>query len=140
MERRFEAPNVWRARGRGFQMGVVQPPGHVVHLTGQVAWDADERIVGRGDVAAQTRQCFRNIETLLTKVGGRIEDIVSLTTWFLDRADLPQIQSVRGEFFNTATAPVSTSIMVAGLGHVDFLVELTPIAVVPETRFHPPSP
>ncbi len=121
-------------------MGVVHPSGHVVHLTGQVAWDAEERIVGKGDVTEQTRQCFRNIEALLAQVGGRLEDIVSLTTWFLDRADLPQIQAVRGEFLKPDTAPVSTSIMVVGLGHADFLVELTPIAVVPETRFRSPSP
>jgi hypothetical protein len=29
--------------------------------------------------------------------------------------------------------------MVAGLGHEDFLVELAPIAVVPDERFRPPG-
>lgn len=36
-------------------------------------------------------------------------------------------------------APVSTSVMVAGLGHPDFLVELTPIAVVSKEHFRPPK-
>ena len=120
-------------------MGVAQPDVVVVHVTGQVAWSADEALVGRGDVAAQTRQCFENIRTVLAAVGGTLDDIVSITTYFTDRAQLPLIQAVRGEVLSEDSAPVSTSVMVAGLGHEDFLVELTPIAVIPEERFKPPA-
>lgn len=116
-------------------MGIVQPDGKVIHLTGQVAWDTDENIVGMGDVAEQTRQCFRNIETLLSEVGGTLEDIVSITTYFLDLDDLPKIQAVRNEFLSAIDPPASTSVKVAGLGHEDFLVELTPIAAVPNDRY-----
>ncbi|MEM7563241.1 MAG: RidA family protein [Pseudomonadota bacterium] len=134
MKRAFESKQVWQARGRGFSMGVIQPEGKVIHLTGQVAWDPDENIVGKGDVSEQTRQCFRNIETLLAEVGGTLEDIISITTYFLALEDLPKIQAVRNEFLPAFDAPVSTSVKVAGLGHEDFLVELTPIAVVPVNR------
>ena len=139
MPQGFEAANVWKARGRGFQMGAIQPDGVTVHLTGQVAWDADEQIVGLGDVAVQTRKCFENIEALLSEVGGSLSDVVSITTYFTDRSQLPSIQNVRQEFLPADTAPVSTSVMVAGLGHKDFLVELTPIAVIPRDRFKAPS-
>jgi enamine deaminase RidA (YjgF/YER057c/UK114 family) len=128
-------PTVWGPRGRGFTMGLVQPAGRVVHLTGQVAWDRNERIIGAGDVEAQARQCFANIEAVLAAFGGRLTDIVSLTTYFTDRAQLPLIQRVRAEMLGSDARIVSTSVMVAGLGHPDFLVELTPIAVVPEDRF-----
>ena len=131
----FEVDDVWRARNRGFQMGAIQPDGIVVHLTGQVAWSVEEQIVGKGDVEAQTRQIFENIAKLLRNVGGELSDIVSITTYFTDRAQLPVIQTVRTEYFTNAQEPVSTSVMVAGLGHEDFLVELTPIAVIPEGRF-----
>lgn len=138
MPKGFEVDGVWRARGRGFQMGVVEPAGATIHLTGQVAWSADETIVGEGDVAAQTRQCFANIQLLLETVGGRLSDIVSVTTYFTDRSQLPAIQSVRAEIFTAGEEPVSTSVMVAGLGHPDFLVELTAIAVVPWDRLRRP--
>lgn len=127
--------DVWGPHGRGFSMGVIQPVGHVLHFTGQVAWDADENIVGLGDVAEQTRQCFRNIETVLAAVGGTLADIVSITTYFTDRSQLPLIQQVRLEFLEPGHEPASTSVMVAGLGHEDFLVELSPVAVIPENRF-----
>lgn len=132
----FNPPGVWQPRGRGFSMGMVQPQlGHTVRFTGQVAWDADEKIVGRDDIQAQTRQCFRNIETILAHVGGTLDDLVEIMTWYTDPAQLPSIQEVRLEFLSERRPPVSTSVMVAGLGHPDFLVELTPVAVVPPERF-----
>ena len=132
MKEAFESDVVWRARGRGFSMGLRQSEGQVIHLAGQVAWDREEQIVGKCDVAEQTRQCFRNIENLLNEVGGTLDDLVSITTYFLELEDLPKIQAVRNEFLNAECPPVSTSVRVAGLGHEDFLVELTPIAVVPK--------
>ncbi len=120
-------------------MGLVQPRGHVIQFTGQVAWDAAERIVGKGDVRRQTEQCFDNIGHVLEAVGGIFDDLVSVTTYFLDREHLAQIQSVRAGYLTGPNPPVSTSVMVAGLGHADFLVELTPVAVIPPERFVLPS-
>ena len=138
MPRGFKSSAVWQAHGRGFQMGTIQPEGVTVHLTGQVAWDESENIVGIGDVEVQTRQCFENIRDLLQVVGGCLEDIVAITTYFTDRSQLPAIQKIRSEYLDADTAPVSTSVMVAGLGHKDFLVELTPISVIPTNRFIAP--
>ncbi|NSX54991.1 RidA family protein [Parasulfitobacter algicola] len=139
MPKGFETEKVWGARGRGFQMGVIQPKGIVVHLTGQVAWSADEEIIGLGDVEKQARQCFRNIQFLLHEIGGNLSDVISITTYFTDRSQLKHIQKVRAEFFHPGSEPVSTSVMVAGLGHKDFLVELTPIAVISHDRFIDPD-
>ncbi|MEM7524418.1 MAG: RidA family protein, partial [Pseudomonadota bacterium] len=75
---------------------------------------------------------------VLVEVGGELSDIVEITTWFTDRAQLPAIQKERAAALAGAT-PVSTSVMVAGLGDPAFLVELTPVAVVPEARFRSPA-
>ncbi len=138
MSQEFNPDGVWGPRGRGFSMGVVQGHGQVIHFTGQVAWDIDEKIVGIGNVGLQTRQCFKNIQSVLSAVGGNLADIVSITTYFTDRSQLPVIQQVRSEYLMAGREPVSTSVMVAGLGHEDFLVELTPIAVIPDNRFIAP--
>jgi 2-iminobutanoate/2-iminopropanoate deaminase len=71
-------------------------------------------------------------------VGGDLSDIIAVTTYFTERAQLPIIQKVRSEYLKAGQEPVSTSVMVAGLGHEDFLVELTPIVVIPEQRFIQP--
>lgn len=134
----FDTKSVWQARGRGFQMGVVQHEGTTVRLTGQVAWDAGEKIVGKGNVRRQTEQIFENIKQLLANVGGVPGDIVEATTYFTDRSQLPEIQKARAAFFPEGQEPVSTSVMVAGLGHEDFLVEITAVAVIPADRFRAP--
>ncbi|MEM8976525.1 MAG: RidA family protein [Pseudomonadota bacterium] len=129
---------VWQPRGRGFSMGLVQHAGVPVQFTGQVAWDAEENIVGKGDITRQTQQCFENIKRVLAETGGELRDIVAITTYFTDRSQLFAIQEVRTQYLDFEHPPVSTSVMVAGLGHEDFLVELTPMAVIPEARFRRP--
>jgi enamine deaminase RidA (YjgF/YER057c/UK114 family) len=120
-------------------MGVAQPDGRVIHFTGQVAWDENEKIVGLGDVEEQTRQCLRNIARVLKGFGGNLSDLVSVTTYYTDQSQLAAIQKIRLEFLNQDRPPASTSVMVAGLGHEDFLVELAPIAVIPVERFVVPD-
>src|SRR5262249_50071516 len=52
-----------------FSHGVIVPsPGRLILLSGQVGYDRhgpDRKLVGPGDVAAQARQAFENIKTLL---------------------------------------------------------------------------
>lgn len=139
MTLRFNTSQNWPTRGRPYHHGVVQPNGHVLHITGQVAWDAEEKIVGAGDCAAQARQCFDNVEAILTAVGGRMEDIVSLTTFYVNRTDIPTIQKVRAERMDPAHGPVSILIQAAGLVDPAFLLEVIPVAVIPEDRFHTPE-
>jgi len=139
MHNSFASTKVWKPEGRGFSMGLVQPQGKIVHLTGQVAWDEHNRIVGEQDVRTQSQRCFDNIRFLLQEVGGELQDIVSLTTYFIDLDHLPAIQEIRAKVFRGSPGPVSTSVRVAGLGDPAFLVELTPIAVIPFERFHEAS-
>ncbi|GIG67528.1 RidA family protein [Phytomonospora endophytica] len=56
----------------------------LVHIAGQVAWDAEGRVVGEGDLAAQVERCYLNIATALTEVGGSLADVVKLTAYFVD--------------------------------------------------------
>ena len=139
MTTRFNPPSGWPQNGRAFNHGVVQPEGRVLHITGQVAWDQDGNLVGEGDAEAQMRKSFDNTARILEAVGGRLDDIVSLTIYFLDRADLPAIQKVRAEHFAPETAPASILIQTPGLVVPELLVELVPIAVIPDERYREPD-
>lgn len=136
---RFNPPTGWPQSGRAFNHGVVPPEGRVLHITGQVAWDAEGQIVGEDNCEKQIRQCFDNIEYILQAVGGKLEDIVSLTIFFLRRTDLPMIQRVRAEKLAPEIAPASVLIQTPGLVDPELLVELVPIAVIPYDRYHDPS-
>ncbi|GAB2644164.1 RidA family protein [Kribbella swartbergensis] len=139
MVRHFNPEGVWAPHGRAFNQGVIQPEGRVVHVTGQVAWDENSQVVGPGDASAQLRKSFENVETILAAAGGTLGDIVSMTIYFLDRADLPAIQQVRAEFFPAETAPASILIQVPCLVIPELLLEVVPIAVIPPNRFHEPT-
>jgi enamine deaminase RidA (YjgF/YER057c/UK114 family) len=65
-----------------------------VHVAGQVAWDAEGRTVGEGDLAAQVEQCYLNVATALAGVGASFDDVVKRTVyvvdWTLDKLPLYQ--------------------------------------------------
>lgn len=135
----YNPAGVWAPNGRAFNQGVIQGEGQVVHVTGQVAWDVDNAIVGVGDAEAQLEKAFDNVRVILEEVGGRLDDVVSMAIYFVDRADLPAIQRVRSRHFPAETAPVSILVQVAGLVIPELVVEVVPIAVVPYGRFKRPT-
>ena len=131
--------SVWPPTNPSFSQGIVQPDGRVVHVTGQVAWDRDTKVVGVGDIDAQMKQCIANIEAVLAEVGGTLDDVVSLTVYYTDPANLPGIRAARSRHFGEEGRMVSIVIQIAGLVDPDFLVELAPIAVVPAERYRDPG-
>jgi hypothetical protein len=53
----------------GFSHAVRQKGGDTLHLSGQVAWDKEGKVVGVGDLAAQTRQALSNLREVLASGG-----------------------------------------------------------------------
>jgi enamine deaminase RidA (YjgF/YER057c/UK114 family) len=113
---------------------VIQGPGRTVHLSGQVAWDSEFRVVGKGDARAQANAALDNVEKILERLGGTVEDVVSVTMYFVRDEDLKQIQDVRSKRFSSKAGPAVTGVQVSALVDPDLLVEFTIVAVVPEDR------
>jgi len=133
----FNPPTVWQPFG-AFSMAAVEGDGRIVHLKGQVALDRVGRIVGKRDMRTQTRQVLENIQDVLTAIGGRMEDVLSLTHYVTDIHAFAGIGDVRREFFREPY-PVTTTVQVAALYHPDLVVEVTAIAEIPRELFHRPS-
>lgn len=127
--------DVWRSPGYPMNQAVAEPDGRRVHLSGQVAWDADFNVLHVGDAAAQTEAAFRNIEKVLRAAGGRLDDIVSLTTFYVREEDRDAITEVRRSILNEEFGPATVAIQVAKIWEEDLLVELVATAVVPDDRF-----
>ena len=121
-----------------FSNAAWQPSGRVLHISGQVAWDVDAKVVGPGDISAQTRQTLNNVKGILESVGGVMDDIVSVIAYVTDMSGLDEIHAVRAEFFNKPY-PASTLIQVAGLVRPELLIEISAVAVIPEVRVTQPD-
>jgi enamine deaminase RidA (YjgF/YER057c/UK114 family) len=133
----FNPSEVWSPFG-AFSMGVVQGPGQVVYLKGQVALDRDGKVVGSGDMRAQTVQTLDNIAAVLASIGGGICDIVALTQHTTDIKQFMETGDIRRRYF-TPPYPVTTTVQVMALYHPDLMVEITAIAEIPRDRFRPPA-
>jgi enamine deaminase RidA (YjgF/YER057c/UK114 family) len=103
-----------------------------VYIGGQDAVDADGRIVGIGDIAAQTEQVLRNLRTALTAAGAGPEHVVKWNVFIVDGQDFATGYAAFQRVWGTPLdPPIITAAVVAGLAHPDFLVEMDAIAVVP---------
>jgi enamine deaminase RidA (YjgF/YER057c/UK114 family) len=72
--------------------------GPLLFVSGTVAVDRDGQLVGPGDLAAQTRQVFLNIERLLEAAGAGFEHVGQLTYYLADIARWAEVGAVRREF------------------------------------------
>ncbi len=125
-------PELFPSQQYGFSQIVVSRGGALVHLSGQVAWDADEQIGGTGDLAAQTRRALANVEMAVRAAGGTRDDIVSLRLYIVS-TQLGQGRIIREAllaFFDSKRLPVSTWIGVVALANPDFLIEIEAAAVI----------
>jgi enamine deaminase RidA (YjgF/YER057c/UK114 family) len=82
------------------------------------------------DPAAQARQVFENLRRCLAQAGATFADVVNLTFFVLDVADLPALRSARDAVIDTARPPASTAVQVAALFAPGYLLEVEAWALV----------
>jgi enamine deaminase RidA (YjgF/YER057c/UK114 family) len=101
----------------------------LIMLSGQLAWDKDGNLVGKGDMRAQFRQVCENLKAALTEAGGELEDIVKTNTFVTNMDDFFKCVDIRHEYFGPGW-PTSTTVEVSRLAVPGALVEVEAIAVV----------
>ena len=123
-------PTLFQGPQYGFSQIVVASGGRSVFISGQVAWDSNQRIVGE-NLGDQARQALRNLETAVRAAGGTLHDIVCMRIYVVERArtELAEIASALREFF-PANPPASSWIGVSFLAVPEFLVEIEAQAVL----------
>ena len=104
--------------------------GGFLYVSGLVAVDSDGRLVGGGDVVAQTRRVLENMHAVLRAGGCGFEDVVKVTIFLTDVDDRPLINPLRQELFGAAR-PASTLVEVSRLAVPGAKVEIECVALVP---------
>jgi len=116
-----------RAGKAPFAQGV--QVGETLYVSGQIAQDADGKIVGVGDMVAQARQVFANIDAVLKEAGSSFKDVVKITCYVSDMRYYADYSKVRAELFPDADI-ASATVISPGFVNPDALIEIETIAVV----------
>jgi enamine deaminase RidA (YjgF/YER057c/UK114 family) len=105
----------------------VETEGNVrwLHISGQVGVAPDGKLADGAE--AQIEQAWRNVLNALDAAGMGPRDLVKVTTFLINRADLATARAVRDRMLQGAE-PASTLIFVASLASPDWLVEIEAIA------------
>jgi|SRR5271157_1038934 len=104
--------------------------GGFIYVSGQISVDPVTDKAHLSDIATETRQVLKNIETNLAACGATMADVVRCTVYLTNVADFAAMNAVYAEFFGNAK-PARTTIGVASLPLAGAKVEIDAIAYKP---------
>ena len=117
-------------------IAVLQPSERLVFTSGAVPLGPDGTLVCAGDFIAQTKQVLNNLEAALQRVGTDLEHVVNTTIYVVttEHEILADVWAVVRSSKLRVTPHTSTLIGASVLGYPGQLVEITAVAVMPQTN------
>ena len=112
-----------------YSQGVKVKGGTLVVISGQVAWDVQGNLVGKGDIRAQTRQVFENLKNMLASAGATFQNVVKLGVFLKNLEDFAAFREVRAQYLKPLYPP-TTLLVVKSLAREEWLLEAEVMAVV----------
>ena len=126
-------PDGWK-KASGYSNGIaVQGARELVFVAGQIAWDADQKLVGRGDFLAQFEQALANVVAVVREAGGEPAGLAQMTVYVTDkRAYLAGLKEL-GRIWREQVGPHYPSmalVQVADLLEEGAMVEIQAVAAL----------
>jgi enamine deaminase RidA (YjgF/YER057c/UK114 family) len=118
----------------GYSNGILAPAGaRVLFVAGQIAWDADQVLVGKNDFTAQFRQALANVLAVVDAAGGEPAHLASLTVFVKDKRAYLASRTALGKIWRELVGrhyPAMALVQVADLVEKDALVEIQAFAAI----------
>ncbi len=116
----------------------ISGPVKTVWIGAQVAVDRAGHLVGKGDIAAQTRQILDNIDACLAAAGAQREHLIHWSIQVAQGQDMqPSVQVALQWWGNRPHPPMNNVFYVSGFWPADFLLSIEAVAAVPQTETPP---
>ena len=120
-------------RPRGYSNGVLAPAGaRLLFVAGQVAWDAEQRIVGP-DFVEQFERALSNVLAVVREAGGAPDSLARLVVYVTDREEYRARTREVGERWRALVGrhfPAMALVEVSGLLEPGAKVEIEAVAVI----------
>ena len=97
--------------------------GNRIYVTGTAALGADGELVGVDNPYEQAKQCLRNIESALKRVGAGLEHVVRTRMFVTDISRWEEYGRAHGEFLSEVM-PATTMVEVKALIDPRMLIEI----------------
>ena len=121
-----------RQKERAFSPAVVTEGGKIVWLAGHAGLEDASGKSLAGDFDAQVRAAFAAINGTLRRVGGSLDNMVTMTVFIADVRYGDRFVQIRREMFPKENFPASALITVSGFARPGMLIEIQGIAVIGE--------
>ena len=103
--------------------------GNTIEITGTVAVDENNQLVGGHDAYAQTKFIIEKIEKVLALAGATLSDVVRTRMFVTDISRWEEYGKAHGEFFHKIK-PCTSMIEVKGLIAPEYLIEIEATAIL----------
>ncbi len=88
--------------------------GHTVYLSGQIPLIPSSMEMVEGNIEAQIRQVFDNLQAVANAAGGGLEHVLKLNVFLTDLSNFPVVNEVMAEYFQQPY-PARAAVGVAAL-------------------------
>ena len=103
--------------------------GNVIEVTGTVAVDENNELVGKGDPYLQTAFIIKKIASVLLQAGSSLNDVVRTRMYVTDISKWQEYGKAHGEAFSSIP-PCTTMVEVSGLISHEYLIEIEATAII----------
>jgi 2-iminobutanoate/2-iminopropanoate deaminase len=108
---------------RGIPVSSAVKVGKSLFVSGMPAFDASGKLAV-GDFPAQMKQVMHNLTGILKDAGADWSRVVKTNVLLTRASDFAEMNRIYGEYFPDGKYPARTTVIVAGLPHPDFLLEI----------------